>query len=129
MVMFTLLLVGEAPGSEPVKFRAVDAETGDPISDVVVWQLPPTWQVHVLFFSPKKRWVPATQSTDEAGEVAFDETSRCTYFFEVGGYVPVDVRKGWFGRKAYEEPYKHDASVKEVDGVWVVPLRPRKGER
>ena len=126
MVMLLLALSGEAAGSQPLQFRVVDADSGEPLPGVIVRQLPSLWEVRFVFQRPKGASSIVRSYTDESGEVHLSSPSRCTYFFETPGYVSVDVRKGWLGMTAYEEPYEHGSGVKTVDGFYLVPLRRSK---
>jgi hypothetical protein len=125
MLLFTVL--GEAAGGAPLEFRAVDADSGEPVPGVLVRQLPATWEVRFLLQRPRNLQGLVGRFTDRSGVIRCDSVSRGTYFFETEGYVAVDVRKNWFGLKVYEEPYKYGTDVRMVDGVYLVPLRRKEG--
>lgn len=126
LVMWVFLVLGETAGGAPLEFRVVDAETGEELPAVKVRELPPTWEFRFVLQKPKPLGL-AGRYTNLSGVVQCESVSRGTYFFETDGYVPVDVRKNWFGMKVFEEPYKHGTDLKPTDGVYVIPLRRKDG--
>jgi len=122
-VTVVLVLIGAAEAKE-LRFRIVDADSGEPVANIKIKQFVSMWQPRILL-PPGRFWFPnGVAATDASGFASIENRhSDDVYYLDGQGYESGRVTRNWFKYKfssGTKDPY---SPLAEVSGVIVVPLR------